>query len=133
MVTNESLQLSVSWHFRKRQGVGAGTHPALGSGDLCLQDVRVVLGGRGRPGVDCRRDEGTFRGGANTRLPVKRATKPWKRQSVELTARLRRGLVPPGIIQLLVLLLRQQEALLLHLVDLLLGAEGITGHRQVIA
>lgn len=47
-------------------GEGAGTHPTLGGGNLCLQDVGVVLGGRGRPGVDCRRDEETFRGGANT-------------------------------------------------------------------
>lgn len=51
---------------------------------------------------------------------------------MELTTRLRRGLVSPGVIQLPVLLLRQQEALLLHLVDLLLGAEGVAGHRQVV-
>lgn len=54
-------------------------------------------------------------------------------KSVELTACLRRGLVSPGIIQLPVLLLRKQEALLLHLVDLLLGTEGVAGHRQVVA
>lgn len=48
------------------------------------------------------------------------------------TAGLGRGLVPPGVVELAVLLLRQAEPLLLHLVDLLLGAEGVADHRQVV-
>lgn len=49
-----------------------------------------------------------------------------------LTASLRRGLVPPGVVELEVLLLCETEPLLLHLVDLLLGAEGVSGHGQVV-
>lgn len=48
------------------------------------------------------------------------------------TAGLRRELVPPGVVELPVLLLRQAEPLLLHLVDLLLGAEGIVDNGQVV-
>lgn len=48
------------------------------------------------------------------------------------TAGLRCRLVPPGIVELPVLLLRQAETLLLHLVDFFLSAEGISDHRQVV-
>lgn len=90
-------------------------------------DLELTAGGTGRR----LEAEPTL---ASTGLPVTTTTtKLWKKQSVELTARLRRGLVPPGVVQLAVLLLGQQEPLLLHLVDLLLGAEGVAGHRQVVA
>ncbi len=52
--------------------------------------------------------------------------------STVLTAGLRRRLVPPRVVELPVLLLRQAEPLLLHLVDLLLGADGVPGHRQIV-
>lgn len=48
------------------------------------------------------------------------------------TAGLRCRLVPPGIVELPVLLLRQAETLLLHQVDFFLSAEGIVDHRQVV-
>lgn len=56
----------------------------------------------------------------------------WHWARFRLTARLRLGLVPPGIVELLVLLLRQPQPLLLHLVDLLLRAERVPGHSQVV-
>lgn len=52
--------------------------------------------------------------------------------STVLTAGLWRRLVPPRVIELPVLLLREAEPLLLHLVDLLLGAERVAGHGQVV-
>ena len=49
-----------------------------------------------------------------------------------LTAGLGGALVPPGVVEELVLLLGEEEPLLLHLVDLLLGADGVVRHLQVL-
>lgn len=58
---------------------------------------------------------------------------PWGRWRWEvLTADLGAQLVLPDGVQLLVLLLRQLQPLLLHLVDLLLSTQGLLGHHQVI-
>lgn len=49
-----------------------------------------------------------------------------------LTADLGAQLVLPDGVKLLILLLRELQALLLHLVDLLLCTQGLLGHHQVI-
>lgn len=50
----------------------------------------------------------------------------------QLTAGVGAAVVLAHLVQLLVLLLSQLEPLLLDLVDLLLGVEGLLGHNQVL-